>query len=78
MEENIPARAIYSRCSDNWITDNGCYVGLRIPAIESAMRIMKIDEDEQLILLDEVQLISRTVAREIAKERQKEQEERKV
>lgn len=77
MVENIPARAIYSRCSDNWITDNGWYVGLRIPAIESAMRIMKVDEDEQLILLDEVQLISRTVAKEIAKERERNQEENK-
>lgn len=74
MPENLSALQVYDRCGDEWITvgEAGVIVALPSPSIESAMNITGItDLKERRRVYDQVKRISREVAKESFREREK-------
>lgn len=60
---------------DQWaIGPLGGHIGIRNEAIESAMNMRGIEQDERGQLLKEVKIISRAIASELAEERERERE----
>lgn len=77
VPENETALEIYSLCSDDWRTDAmGGLRGLDAPAIVAALDIAGVTGRDRRRLYEEVKLIGRTIAGELASERKQREEER--
>jgi hypothetical protein len=74
LPENLAPFQLYDRVADEWLAGpSGALIGIPTPSIESAMRICGIPGADRKAYLDDVKLISRTVAGEHRKERKKEE-----
>lgn len=63
MPGNIVADRIYRICSDQWtVNAMGRLIGIRLEAIEAALRIAGIPEEMWMETLDKVQTIGRNIA----------------
>jgi hypothetical protein len=69
--------AVFDRCGDEWITAGmeGIRIAIPGPSIETAMNITGITgADEREKVFDQVKMISRVIASELMKEREKNRE----